>query len=584
MFDSQSIKENIITNLKKTIEEEFGLVATEDLTFELKTPPQPKMGDLGWSCFTLGKKLKKKPEEIAKILAHKFKLNKTIEKIVNLGPYLNFFLNKEKWFSLVLNEILEKKENFGSSKIGESKTVIIEFSAPNTNKPQHLGHLRNNFLGDSLANLFNNLGYKVIKANLINDRGIHITKSMLAYQKWGQEKTPETEKIKGDHFVGKFYTLFEEKVRENPYLLTEAQELLRKWEEGNQEVWQLWQKMNAWAMQGFYETYKKLGIEFDKWYYESETYKLGKEIVLEALKKNFCYQREDGAIEIDLSNYKLGKKVLIRADGTSVYITQDLGLAKLKNDEYKPNLSIYVVGSEQEYHFNILFKVLEVFGFDWVKNCYHLSYGLVFLPAGRIKSRAGVAVEIDGLLEEVKKIAKGEILKRDKEISPQELEERAEKITLASLRFFFLKFSPKEPITYNPEAEISFEGATGPYLQYTYARIQGIIKKSQISNHKSRTSQAIDYSVLNRPEEIEILKLLFDFPEVLEKAALSYNQSFLANYLLELAQIFNTFYHRHPVLSAPKKIRHARLILIETVAQVLKNGLNLLGIEVLERM
>lgn len=581
MFDIKTFKEIIVLNLKKLIEKEFTPSALENLDLKIETPPQSEMGDLSLACFQLAKKLKKKPESVAKLLAKEIKFDEIIEKVVAVGPYLNFFLQPSKWFTLTLNEILEKKDKFGSSEIGKDKLVMIEFSSPNTNKPQHLGHLRNNLLGASLANLFKNLGYKVIRANLINDRGIHIAKSMLAYQKWGEGKTPESEKIKGDYFVGKFYTLFEEKVKENPDLLNEAHLLLKKWEEGDQKVWQLWQKMNSWAIQGFQETYRRLGIEFDKWYYESEIYKLGKEIVNEALKKNLCYQREDGAIEIDLSRYQLGKKVLMRADGTSIYITQDLGLAKLKYDEYKPDLSLYVVGSEQNHHFKVLFKILEIFGYPWVKNCYHLSYGLVFLPAGKMKSREGKVVEIDELLNEVKKNAKAEILKREKNISPKDLEERAEKIALASLKFFFLKFSPEEDIFYDPEKEVSFEGATGPYLLYTYARIQGILKKSEF---QEQNLEAIDYSLLKEKEEKEILKILFNFPEVFEKSAFNYNPSFLSNYLLKLAQTFNTFYHQHQVLTAEKEIRKARLVLIKAVAQVLKNGLNTLGIEVLERM
>ncbi|MFN3301422.1 MAG: arginine--tRNA ligase [Patescibacteria group bacterium] len=583
MSEIKIIKETIINNLKETIKKEFGEDKISGLEFDLETPPEAKMGDFGWACFKLANKIKKSPEEIAKILSSNIKSDEIIEKAVNIGPYLNFFLNKEKWFAITINEILEKKENFGRGNIGQGKKILIEFSSPNTNKPQHLGHLRNNLLGASLANLFESLNYEVIRVNLINDRGIHISKSMLAYQKWGENKTPETEKMKGDHFVGKFYNLFEEKVKEDPHLLEEAQMLLKKWEEGDQETWQLWQKMNGWAMEGFHQTYEKLKIKFDKWYYESETYKIGKKIVLDALAKNLCYQREDGAIEIDLSNYRLGKKVLIRADGTAIYITQDLGLAKLKYDEYKPDLSLYVVGSEQEHHFKVLFKVLEIFGFDWVKNCYHLSYGLVFLPEGRMKSREGKVIEIDKLLPEVKNIAKGEILKRDKEISPQELEERAEKIALASIKFSFLKINPTENILYHPEEEISFEGATGPYLQYTYARILGILKKLPPTDNQLSTTD-LDYSVLKEPLEIEILKLLFNFPEVVEKSALSYNPSYLANFLLKLAQTFNTFYHQLPVLTARKKVRQARMALIKSVAQVLKNGLGLLGIDVLEKM
>jgi len=580
-MDVGKIKEKIVKKIKSAVEKKFGHQFLENLNFELERTPDEKFGDLGWECFKLAKLVEKKPEDVAKILAEEIKPNEIIKEIKNFGPYLNFFLNKEKIFSTTLKEILKKKEKFASLNLGENKTILIEFSSPNTNKPQHLGHMRNNFLGASLANLFKNFGYRVIRANLINDRGIHIAKSMLAYQKWGEGKTPEDEKIKPDHFVGKFYTLFEEKVKETPSLLDEARALLKKWEDGDQETLKLWQKMNAWAMEGFYQTYKSLGIEFDKWYYESETYKIGKKIVLEALNKNLCYKREDGAIEIDLSNYNLGKKVLIRADGTSVYITQDLGLAKLKYDEYKPDLSIYVVGSEQEHHFKVLFKVLEIFGFDWVKNCYHLSYGLVFLPSGRMKSREGTVIEIDDLLQEVKRIAKEEILKREKDISPKDLKERAEKIALASLKFFFLRFHPKENIYYDPDKEISFEGATGPYLLYTYARIYGILKKSGV---KKLNLGSINFSLLDEKEEIRILKLLFDFEEILKKATFSYNPSLLANYLLELAQAFNTFYHQHPVLTAEENLRLARIALIKSVAYVLKKGLNILGIEVIKRM
>lgn len=580
MFDIKSLKEQIILNLKKAIGIKFGENILAETDFELESPPDIKFGDFSWGCFKLAKKTGKKPNEIAKILAKSTQANDFVEKIVEEGPYLNFHLYKDKWFRLTLTEILEEGEKFGEDELGKDKTILIEFSEPNPNKPMHLGHLRNTLLGDSLANLFKKLGYLVIRVNLINDRGIHIAKSMLAYKIWGEGKTPESEKKKPDYFVGDFYSLFDIKVKENPTLLDQAQEMLKKWENSDQETWALWQKMNKWAMDGFNQTYQKLGVNFDKWYYESETYKIGREIVKEALDKKLCYQREDGAIEVDLSAYGLDKKVLIRADGTSIYITQDLGLAKLKNKEYKPDSSFYVVGSEQKYHFQVLFKILEIFGFDWVKKCRHLSYGLVFLPEGKMKSREGKVVEADNLIQEVQQIAKGEILKREKDILPNELEERAEKIALASIKFFFLKFTPEEDVHYEPKKEISFEGATGPYLQYTYARIQGIIKKS----NKKNDNDKIDFSTLGKKEEIEILKLLYNFPEIIKKSAISYNPSYLANFLLELAQKFNTFYHQCPVLQAEEKIVQARLSLITSVAQVFKNGLKILGIETLDHM
>lgn len=581
MFDWQTFNESIVSQLKKIIEERFGPEFVTDLNFDLEPPPQPEMGDLSWSVFSLAKKLKKEPKEVAEILVLTFQPNGIIEKMVNVGPYLNFFLHKEKWFSFVLQDILIKKEKFGETDINQNKTVLIEFSSPNTNKPQHLGHGRNNFLGACLANLLKNFGFKTIRANLINDRGIHICKSMLAYQKWGQEETPEEKGFKGDHLVGKFYSLFEEKNKENPNLLTEAQELLKKWEDGDEETIVLWQKINHWAIQGLKETYQKLGIEFDEWTYESEIYKLGKEIVLNFLEKGICSRRPDGAVEIDLSSFNLGKKILIRADGTSVYITQDIGLAKLRADHFKPDLVIYVVGAEQEHYFKVLFKILEIFGYEWAKKCYHLSYGLVFLPTGKMKSRQGNVVEIDNLLIEIKRLAKEEILKRQSDISPMDLEARAEKIALASLKFFFLRHTPQQNIYFEPSKEISFEGATGPYLQYAYARIAGILNKEPI---KDRQVGKIDFSVLGNKEEVALLKIIFNFQKILEKAVVQYNPALLANYLLDLAQSFHKFYHQHQVLKSKKKIKIARLALIEAVAIILKKGLSLLGIETLERM
>jgi arginyl-tRNA synthetase len=569
-------------HLEKIIKDNLATLP-KDFSINLEIPPNPKMGDLAIGCFEIAKFLKKSPQEIAKELASQIKPDEIIEKTKNIGPYLNFILRKELWFKTVCQEILEKKEKFGNSDLGKKKKILIEYSAPNTNKPQHLGHLRNNFLGMAVANLFSCLGFKVIKVNLINDRGIHICKSMLAYQKWGDNKTPESEKMKGDHFVGKFYVMFEEKAKEDPKLLDEAQELLKKWENGDTETLALWQKMNQWAIEGFKQTYKKIGAEFDKWYYESDTYKLGKKIILKALKKKICYQRPDGAIEIDLTKDGLGKKVLIRADGTSVYITQDIGLAKLKWDDFKPDRSIYVVASEQDYHFKILFTVLALFGFNWVKNLYHLSYGLVFLPEGRMKSREGKVIDADELIAEMEKLAKGEILSREPNISPIELSTRAEKIALAAVKFFFLKVTPKQEINFKPEESISFEGATGPYLQYTYARIRSIIKKSNIQYPIFNIQ--IDYSTLGNRAEVEILKSLFIFPEIIQRAALAMDPSSLTIYLLKLCQKFNEFYHQHPVLKAKNQnLIKARLILIQAVAEVIKKGLEILGIQTLEIM
>ncbi|MDD5626099.1 MAG: arginine--tRNA ligase [Patescibacteria group bacterium] len=583
---TEILQKHLLEALKKALTSlsfDFSLLK-EDLKLEI--PPNQEMGDFSISCFGIAKVLKKAPTIVAQELASQLNLNKTkfsvFEQAKNIGPYLNFFINKKIWFKAICEEILSKGNNFGFSNFGKNKKILVEFSAPNTNKPQHLGHLRNNFLGQATANLLAAIGYKSIKINLINDRGIHICKSMLAYKLWGEGKTPESEKIKGDHFVGKYYVLFNTKVKENPELLNEAQKILEQWEKGDSEIIALWQQMNKWALDGFYKTYEKIGINFDKWYFESDTYKLGKKIILKALRKKICYRREDKAIEIDLSKYNLDKKVLIRADGTSVYVTQDVGLAFLKNRDFKPHKSIYVVASEQKYHFQVLFKILELFGFKGVENCYHLSYGLIFVPEGRLKSREGTVVDADDIISEIEQLAKSEIMSSDPNISPIEVSRRAETIALAALKFFLLKFTPEQEVHFQPKESIAFEGATGPYVQYTYTRIQSILEKKPA---EEITDKLIDYKILGNPEEVAILKLLAAFPGVIKESAVSYNPTCLATYLLKLSQTFNEFYHKHKVLKAEnQRLIKARLVLIQAVAQVLKNGLNLMGINVLERM
>ncbi|MFA5050529.1 MAG: arginine--tRNA ligase [Patescibacteria group bacterium] len=583
---TEILQKHLIEALKRALTSlsfDFSLFK-EDL--KLETPPNQEMGDFSISCFEIAKVLKKAPTVIAQELASQLNLNKTkfsvFEKAKNIGPYLNFFINKRIWFKAICEEILSKGDKFGFSNFGKNKKILVEYSAPNTNKPQHLGHLRNNFLGQATANLLSAIGYKVIKINLINDRGIHICKSMLAYKLWGEGKTPESEKIKGDHFVGKYYVLFNTKVKENPELLNEAQKILEQWEKGDSEIIALWQQMNKWALDGFYKTYEKIGINFDKWYFESDTYQLGKKIILKALRRKICYRREDKAIEIDLTKYNLDKKVLVRADGTSVYVTQDIGLAFLKNRDFKPYKSIYVVASEQKYHFQVLFKILELFGFKGVENCHHLSYGLIFVPEGRLKSREGTVVDADDVIAEIEQLAKSEIMSSDPNISPIEVSRRAEIIALAALKFFLLKFTPDQEVHFQPKESISFEGATGPYIQYTYTRIHSILEKKPV---EEITDKAIDYKILGNPEEAAILKLLAAFPGVTKEAALSYNPTCLATYLLKLSQTFNEFYHKHKVLKAESKnLVKARLTLIQATSQVLRNGLNLLGIDVLNKM
>ena len=553
---------------------------------KLEIPPNPEMGDLGICCFELSKKTEKSPEKIAEILAKNIKPTFLIEKAENCGPYLNLFLKKDIWCKAVFQEILAlktKKRNWQArlkNKKIKDKTILVEFSSPNTNKPQHLGHLRNNVLGAAISNLFSLLGAKVIRVNLINDRGIHIIKAMLGWKKWGFPKTPETEKKKGDHFVGDYYVLFEKKKKEIPALTEEAQEMLKKWEKGDPEVIALWQKINNWAIEGLFQTYKKIGVKFDKIYYESEVYKLGKNLVKKALKKGIAQKREDGAIEIDLG--KLGKRVLLRADGTSVYITQDIGLAYQRFKEYHPYKSIYIVASEQDHYFQSLFKILELFGFSWVKNCFHLSYGMVHLPEGRMKSREGNVVDADDLIVKMEKLAEKEILNRSPDIDSKELSYRAEKIALSAIKFYLLYFKPSRNIVFKPEESISFEGATGPYLLYTYARAKSILEKS--TQNGLENIDKINFSLLNKKEEVEILKLLFFWPQTIKESIEHYNPAHLAQMIMKLAQAFNEFYHSYKVIGDEKELEKARLLLVKAVAQILKDGLNLLGIETLEKM
>ncbi len=570
--------------IKKIVFKKFNIKIKQEIIIE--QPPEAKMGDFCFSCFSLAKEVKKSPKEIAEILTQEIKSDKIIKDVKSVGPYLNFFIHREMFFKNIYKSLQEKKER--------KKTlckIMIEFSSPNTNKPLHLGHFRSGILGMSLANLLKENNYEVIKANLINDRGIHICKAMLAYQKWGENKTPEQEKIKGDHFVGNFYVLFEQAAKkeqeEKKYkkitetnFYKQALAMLKKWEQGNKDAIKLWKKMNQWTLTGLKKTYRQIGINFDKWYFENQTYKIGREIILKALKEGICYQRQDGAIEIDLTSHGLDKKVLLRPDGTSVYITQDIGVAKLKFDQFKLSQSIILTGTEQIYHFQVLFKILELLKFKWAKKCFHLVHEMVNLPEGKMKSREGNVVDSDNLLDEMRQMAQKEIKKRNPNISVKELKQRAEKISLAAIKFHLLKVNPKQVIYFDPKKSLSFEGATGPYLQYTYARIQSIFKKV-----KNKNQEKINFSWLKKEEEWELGKRIFEFSDIIKKATLDYNPAILAEYLLRLASSFNKFYHQHSILkSESMEIQRARLTLIQCAAIVLKKGLNLLGIEEIKTM
>ena len=561
----QEIKEKIIVELKNA---GFKI----DLSL-LEKPPKAELGDYAVPCFTFAKKLKKNPQEIAKDIVNK--IDKTgFNKIKAFGPYVNFFIKKDI-FAQVLNEIHKCKQSYGTFPINK-KTVLVEGPSPNTNKPLHLGHVRNMTICKALFNVMNANGYTAKQINLNNDRGIHICKSMLAYQKFGKGDTPEKSGLKPDHFIAKYYVLFNEKVKENPELENEIHEILRKWEAGDKEIIELWKKMNKWAFDGFKKTYKTFNINFDKEYYESEAYKKGKEIVLDGLKKGLFEKDETGAIIINLEKEGFDKKVLVRSDGTSVYMTQDIYIAKKKYEDFKYDKSIYVVGNEQNYHFQILFKVLKKLGFNSVEGCYHFSYGMIDLPEGKIKSREGTTVDADNLVEEVVSLAKQEIEKRYDSLDKKEIADRAKKIAMAAILFFILKYDPKKDFTYNPAESLSFEGETGPYCQYVYARIQSIIRKSNVKAKEN-------ISFLGE-EEKQILKLLSDYPAIVKKVSESYKLSLIARYVLELCQEFNNYYSKTKIIQKDKELESARLYFIEAIAQVVANSLGLLGIEVLNEM
>lgn len=545
----------------------------QQLNSLIEIPPSPELGDYAFPCFTLAKTMKKSPNEIAQELAKKI-TSKEFEKVEAKGSYVNFFLNKQKIAEQTISKILKEKNKYGSQKIKESS--LVETPGPNTNKPLHIGHARNIILAQSLQKLLQFVGNNVKIVNINNDRGIHVCKSMLAYDKFGKNETPESQRKKSDHFVGDFYVKFAQEVRNNPSLEQEVQEYLKKWEQGDKKVLATWKKMNTWAFQGFKETYKKFNLKIDKEYYESKTYKQGKEIVFEQFRKGNVKKKEDGAFYVDLSSQGLGEKVLLRADRTSIYITQDLYLAVQRKKEFKFDKMFYVVANEQIYHFNTLFTLLKLFGYKWANKLVHYNYGLVHLESGRMKSREGTVVDSDDLIAELESLAWKEIETRFPEINRKEKESRAEKIALAALRYYFLKVERGKDMLFKPEESINFEGNTGPYLLYAYARAKSILRKA---NYKKKTKLKIPEL---EPSEKILLTQLASFPETVAKAHEALAPNLIANYAHQLSQTFNEFYHSNKVIGSENE--DFRLALVDAFSQVLKNSLNLLAIETLENM
>lgn len=543
----------------------------------------------------------KNPVELAnKLGAYVVSQTQWIESFNVIKGFLNFVVADSYWQNFLLKNY--KSETYGYSPIREDKPVVVEYSSPNTNKPLHLGHIRNNLLGWSVAEILKANGYAVKKVNLVNDRGIHICKSMLAWKKFSDGETPQSSGMKGDHLVGKYYVAFDkaykeeianlvskgmdkEEAEKNASILLEAQAMLKRWEEKDAEVVDLWKQMNAWVYAGFDETYNKLGIDFDKVYYESETYLLGKDLVNKGLEKGVFYRREDGSVWIDLTKDGLDEKLLLRKDGTSVYMTQDLGTACLRHDDFGSERLVYVVGNEQNYHFAVLKLVLEKLGMEWAKDLYHLSYGMVELPNGKMKSREGTVVDADDLIAQMIETARLQTEEHGKTegFSSEQASELYSQLALGALKYFILKVDPKKNMLFNPEESIDFNGNTGPFIQYTHARIRSIIRKSE--NFDSMKMPSSDEKVEFNSKEKEVLNCLFSFPSVVRQAGETYSPSLIANFAFDLAKNFNAFYQDTPILRENDETkRNMRLRLSYFTGATIKTAMHLLGIDVPERM
>jgi arginyl-tRNA synthetase len=524
------------------------------------------------------------------------------------GPYLNVRLNRGKAAAAILSQMLRNPpgrpgncaRNLPPGGQRQAPRIMVEFSSPNTNKPLHLGHLRNDILGESISRILTACGAEVRKVCIINDRGIHICKSMLAYKEGGGGKTPESEGVKSDHFVGDWYVAFSKQLKEETEdliqnrglkkeeaeaaapVLGRAKELLRLWEAGDKETTALWKTMNRWAIEGMKKTYDRTGISFDHYYFESETYLKGKEEIARGLERGIFYKTEDGAIMVDLEAEKLGKKALLRSDGTSIYITQDIGLAIYRNRDWPFDRLVYVVGSEQQYHFKVLFTILEKLGFPWAKNLYHLSYGMVNLPEGKMKSREGTVVDADDLIDNLRDMALEEIREKEREEAVGSPRETAEKIALGALHYFLLSVSPSKDMLFDPKESLSFNGNTGPYLQYMGARISSMLRKAGDSG---LTEGGADYALLVSDPEWELIKVLADYDETVASAASNMDPSLLGTYLYNLSKAFSRFYHDCPILQAgTPALSAARLDLSRAVLAVLKDAFNLICIPFLEVM
>ncbi len=594
------IASKITTAVQAVIEELYGQQVPEKMV-QLQETRAEFEGQLTLVVFPFLKMSKKAPEATAQEIGECLvaKVPEVISKFNVIKGFLNLTINPAQWIELL--ESIQQNPTFGFTPVTEqSPLVMIEYSSPNTNKPLHLGHVRNNLLGWALANVMQANGNKVVKTNIVNDRGIHICKSMLAWLKYGNGETPETSGKKGDHLIGDYYVAFdkhyreevkelvakgmdEEQAKQEAPLIKEAHEMLVKWEQNDPEVRALWRKMNEWVYAGFDETYKALGVGFDKIYYESETYLEGKEKVEEGLEKGLFYRREDNSVWADLTNEGLDEKLLLRSDGTSVYMTQDIGTAKLRFQDFPIDKMIYVVGNEQNYHFQVLSILLDKLGFKWGKDLVHFSYGMVELPNGKMKSREGTVVDADDLIatmiQDARQMSADKVNKLEG-ITEDEAQEIARIVGMGALKYFILKVDARKNMLFNPEESIDFNGNTGPFIQYTYARIRSILRKA---GEVTLADLAKDTELSDK--EISLIQHLQGFQTAVKQAGSDYNPSCIANYCYELVKEYNQFYHDFSVLrEEDEKKRLFRIALSAAVSQVIKNGMGLLGIEVPERM
>ena len=584
----------------RAVKELYG-VDTDAASIVPQTTKKEFEGNLTIVVFPWVKAARKSPEQVGTEIGNWLVDNEpAVDRFNVIKGFLNIVIEPTFWNS-VLNHI-ENTSDYGITPVTEeSPLVMVEYSSPNTNKPLHLGHVRNNLLGYSLSRILEACGNKVVKTNIVNDRGIHICKSMLAWKKWGNGATPESTGKKGDHLIGDFYVLFdkhykaeleeltkdgkmtkEEAEKASP-LMKEAREMLVKWEQKDPEVRGMWEMMNGWVYAGFDETYKRMGVSFDKIYYESDTYLEGKEKVLEGLEKGIMYRKEDGSVWADLTADGLDHKLLLRSDGTSVYMTQDIGTAKLRYADFPIDKMIYVVGNEQNYHFQVLSLLLDKLGFKWGKDLVHFSYGMVELPEGKMKSREGTVVDADDLMDEMVTTARevsGELGKLDG-MDAAEAEAIAETVGMGALKYFLLKVDPRKNMTFNPKETIDFNGNTGPFIQYTYARIRSVLRRAAEAG-----IEPINYlSVIPNEKEIALIQALADFPATVQEAGRSYSPALIANYVYDLVKQYNQFYHDYSILKEEnKEVRALRLALCDATARVIKTGMGLLGINVPERM